>query len=352
MKSFPSNSLTNKSKIQIKESSFGKIDNTEIKKIQVQIETGMEFALINYGGIITDILVPDKNGTYENICLSYDELEEYIADKHCIGGLIGRYANRIKNGEFRLGDNLIRLTKNSPPHHLHGGFSPFHKVIWNINSITNLSDSVEIVLSHFSPDGSDGYPGNLDIKATFSIYKNRFDLKFEAESERDTIINPSQHTYFNLSGTMDSNLRDHSLMINSDRIVEVNQFGIPSGLLLSTKNSKFDFKVLKHLGEEFDHCWVLNKKEPQIILEHQDSGRRMTIATESPGVQVYTANLFDGSQKGRGGKLFQRHNSICLEPQHLPDSPNNPSFPSTFLRKGEKFSNKSTYTFDCIKKGL
>lgn len=305
----------------------------------------MEFAVINYGGIITEIKVPDKNGVMQNVIIAFDTLEDYLQDTHYIGALIGRYANRICNGRFQLHDKTIQLSTNNFPHHLHGGSHGFHNVIWKITENTELQHAVRIAMEYFSADGMEGYPGNLSVKATYTITENSITLVIEAVSDQHTIFNPTQHSYFNLSGDFTQHISDHLLQIPADKIVEVNAEGIPSGLLTDVSETHFDFRSLAHLHNAFDNTWAFQNNKRKITLHHPLSCRLMDIQTDSPCAQVYTSNFFEGNITCSGGALLEKQKSICLEPMGFPDSPNNPNFPSAILPKGELFRWVTNYSF-------
>ncbi len=328
----------------LKRSEFGVFQRQSVEKISIDFPEKIHVAIINYGAIITDIHIPDKNGMLENIVLSYNSLEQYIEDKYYIGAAIGRSANRIENGFFQLNENDIQLSQNAGKHHLHGGNNGFNKVLWKIESVNQKASHVEIHMSHFSKDGTEGYPGNLKVDVFFKVFPEMLEIEINGISDQDSIFNPTHHSYFNLSGNDNLNINSHSLKINSDEYVEVDGGGIATGKLIPVSNTDFDFKNAKLVNGAYDNCWALNGDENQAVLEHKGSGRVMRLSTNSPGLQVYTANDF----LEEGAVLFKKHHSICLEPEYFPNSPNHSNFPDASLKANALRKFTCAYKFGLI----
>lgn len=315
---------------------------------------GVEVKILNFGGIITSIKTPDKRGCIENITLGYDSLQHYIDDNSYLGAIIGRYGNRIANGKFILGDTLYTLAKNNPPNHLHGGHMGFNKKIWKATSKIN-KDSVSLVLNYFSKDMEEGFPGNLLTKVSYSLTSdNSLEIVYEAKTDKKTIINLTNHAYFNLSGSFSNDILDHHLQINADKILPTNKFLIPTGDMDLVENTPFDFRTFKPIGKDiyadnkqlklglgYDHCWCLNYPDKGVrkiaSAYHKKSGRLLEVFSDQPGVQFYSGNHLNGD--------YQKRTGFCLETQHYPDSPNQKQFPSVVLCPGEIYSSKTSYKF-------
>ena len=315
---------------------------------------GVEVSIINYGGIITSIKAPNKKGVYENIVLGYDSLAQYIETSPYFGAIVGRYGNRIANGQFSLDGKEYSLAKNNGPNSLHGGLKGFDKVVWNAATISN-DDSVSLVLRYLSKDMEEGFPGNLETTVTYTLNSdNKLDIVYEATTDKKTIVNLTNHSYFNLSGSIDKNILDHQLQIDADSLVPVDEFMIPTGEIAMVENTPFDFRMFKAIGDDidadneqlklgsgYDHCWVLNNQNEGFRLiatvYHESSGRKLEVFSDEPGVQLYTGNHLEGLHRKRTG--------FCLETQHYPDSPNQLNFPSVVLKPNEKYSSQTSYKF-------
>lgn len=308
----------------------------DLKILKVVFEEGISVEIMNLGGIIKMLEVPDKNGNKENVVLNYGSINKYFQDKAYVGCLVGRYANRIKNGAFSLNDKTYQLPCNHGRHHLHGGYNGFDKQIWNFEKVQEQENKVIIKLSYSSKDGDQGYPGNLDVEVDYIISENSLEIIYSAIADQDTIFNPTNHSYFNLSGDFQSIVDDHWLQIKGSRILEVDKELIPTGKLIPVKGSSYDFTEVKKIGDyPYDTCYEL---ESGAVLRHDESGREMKVETSFPGLQLYTADYLEQSGlKNRSG--------VCLETQYFPDSPNNSSFPNTVLAKGAKFLQRTLYTF-------
>ena len=324
----------------------------KIKTFHLSVPNEIELTFLDYGGIIQSLKVPDKNGLMDDVVLGFDSPEEYLNDHPYFGALIGRYANRINAGTFGLDGKEYNLSLNTPPTTLHGGERGFDKVIWEVD---NGSDGKSFNLSYLSPDGENGFPGNLKVEVTYSVTVNReLVIDYRVTTDKPTPINLTNHSYFNLGGIKHPNILDHELWINADHFTVVNKDLIPTGEIFSVLGSK-DFRTHKKIGDEIknlpnglDHNFVLNEvplRDPKARLYHPSSGRMMEVFTTEPGLQVYTGNLLDGSIQGKEGISYQKNHALCLETQHFPDSPNHLHFPSTILRPEEIFNSKTIYRF-------
>jgi aldose 1-epimerase len=333
---------------------FGSVDNDSVFQFTLKNEKGTEVKILNYGGTITSILVKDKNNQLGDVVLGFDSLSGYTQKGNpYIGALVGRYANRIANGKFTLDGKTYTLATNNNGNHLHGGLKGFDKVVWHVASATDNS----LALSYISKDGEEGYPGNLNVKVVYSLgADNGLKIDYTATTDKATPINLSNHSYFNLSAGKDSTILDHELMLNADKYTAVNDKLIPTGNLPPVKGGPMDFTKSKRIGNDigkvkggYDHNWVLNKKGDALeqigSVYHPASGRLMEIYTTQPGVQFYTGNFLDGSLTGKGGQKYVQHAGLCLETQHFPDSPNQPSFPNAVLKPGETFHQVTMYKF-------
>ena len=334
---------------------FGTVGNDSIYQFKLQNAKGTEVFIMNYGGTITNLLVADKNGQKGDVVLGFDSLSGFLQKGNpYFGALIGRYGNRIANGKFTLDGKTYALATNNNGNHLHGGIKGFDKVVWKVDAASDSS----LNLSYNSKDGEEGYPGNLQVKVVYSLDNdNALKIDYTATVDKACPINLTNHTYFNLSAGKDSTILDHELMIDADRYTAVNDKLIPTGQLPSVKNTPMDFTKAKRIGNDidkvkggFDHNWVLNKKDASLsliaTLYHPASGRFMEVSTTQPGVQFYTGNFLDGTLTGgKNGAKYVQHAGLCLETQHFPDSPNQPSFPSTVLKPGETYHQVTVYKF-------
>ena len=323
---------------------------------------GVEVRFTNYGGIITSVKVPDREGKLEDVTLGFDSLENYLGDHPYFGSLIGRYGNRIAKGRFSLDGKEYKLATNNGPNHLHGGPKGFHKVVWNAEPFQNDS-SVGAVLTYTSPDGEEGYPGTLQTEVTYTLTNdNELAFEYQATTDKATPVNLTQHAYFNLAGDGERDILGHELTLNASRFTPVDSTLIPTGDIATVKNTPFDFtqpvaigaridqdnQQLKH-GGGYDHNWVLDRQGDSLSLAARlyepESGRVMEIFTTEPGIQFYSGNFLDGSITGKNGNVYQHRYGLALETQHFPDSPNQPNFPSTIVRPGEQYRSKTVYKF-------
>ena len=308
--------------------------------------------ILSYGGIISEINTPNKNGDVENIILNYESNKEYLNDSFFMGAVIGRYANRIAKSTFKLDENIFHLDKNEGENHLHGGHNGFHKKHWELIEYDKKQKFV--ILSINSLDLESGYPGNLNCNVKYSLNdQNEFKIEFFAKSDKNTIFNPTSHSYFNLNPTKKSIL-EHKLKINSDNYIPINYECLPNGSIESVINTPFDFTGFKKINEEinndyeqlkigkgYDHCFVLNKNSSKAAeLSSEASGRKLIISTNQPGIQFYSGNHLSG--------FFNKNQGLCLETQHFPDSPNNNNFPTTKLIANKEYYSETIYFFDVI----
>ncbi len=326
--------------MNIIEENFGFIDDKEVKKITLLNDKGSSVSLINYGAIIQSIILPDRFGESAEITLNYDNLEEYINDKHYFGATVGRFANRIKNGAFSIDGEKYQLGKNeNGKNHLHGGFSGFNKKLWSYETWKN--DRISSVRMHYtSPDGEEGYPGNLKVDVTYTLdNKNSFIINYNAVTDKKTPVNLTNHAYLNLSGVEKyKTILGHLLQINSGFYLETDDELIPTGRILDVKEGPMNFKEARRIGEKisetgtgYDNCYVFPSDRGNmyhaLTLSDPLSGRTLDLFSDKPGVQIYTANNIDPP-----------HRAVCCETQNFPDSVNQPDFPDPFISPGEVYS--------------
>ena len=337
-------------------------DSIAVDKYTLKNEKGMEIDIITYGGIITKWTAPDKNNNYQDIVLGYNNLQEYEKATPYFGAIIGRYGNRIAKVKFSIDGVEYTLATNDGSNHLHGGVKGFDKVVWTANEV--LTDSTaSIVLTYLSKDLEEGYPGNLTSKVTYTLTNNNELLvDYEATTDKKTIVNLTQHSYFNLSGDFSKTILDHEIAINADKLVPVDATLIPTGELTGVTNTPFDFRIAKAIGKDigvkdeqltrglgYDHCWVLNNQNEGVRLAasayEKESGRLLEIFSDEPGIQLYTGNFLDGTLPNKQGGTYAHRTGFCLETQHYPDSPNQKAFPSVVLNPGETYKSKTSFKF-------
>jgi aldose 1-epimerase len=321
---------------------------------------GVEVRAMTYGGIITSISVPDRTGTMADVVLGFDTLDGYLADPPYFGAIVGRYGNRIAKGQFTLDGRTYKLATNNGPNHLHGGVRGFDKMVWTARSLES-AEGVGVALTRMSPDGEEGYPGNLNATVTYTLTdRSELIVRYEATADKATPVNLTQHTYFNLAGGGD--ILGHELTINADRYTPVDATLIPTGELAPVQGTPFDFRRRTAIGARikqddpqlkngngYDHNWVLNRTGTGLQLAARvvepKTGRTLEVTTTEPGVQFYSGNFLDGTIKGKGGAVYNLRNGLCLETQHFPDSPNHPNFPTTILKPGDTYSSQTVFTF-------
>lgn len=322
---------------------------------------GLMVKITNFGGIITEIHAPDKNGIFTDVTLGFESIEPYYKDAPYFGALIGRVGNRLANSTFTLAGQTYQLAANDKQHHLHGGLVGFDKVVWDAVPFETES-SVGITLKYLSVDGDQGYPGNLQVTVNYELTNtNEILVRYHAITDKATPVNLTQHSYFNLAGK-GSDILSHEVMINADRFTAIDADAIPTGELSLVENTPLDFRTPHLIGERinddheqlkngngYDHNFVLNKthlKELSLAARVREvtSGRVLEVYTQEPGVQFYAGNWMDGSLTGKGWN-YTRRCGLCLEPQHFPDSPNQPTFPNTILHPGEEYTSLMSYKF-------
>jgi len=325
-------------------------------------QKGMEVNILTYGGIISSIKVPNKAGVFEEVVLGFNNLEPYTKNNAYFGALIGRFGNRIAKGKFTLDGTEYSLAINNSPNALHGGPEGFHRVIWTVEDAKS-DDVATLKLKYLSKDGEEGFPGNLTVFVTYTLKNdNSLEVFYEATTDKKTVLNLTQHSYFNLSGDFTKPILDHEITIDAGKIVPIDADLIPTGKLLDVLNTPFDFRKPKTIGKQiedtneqlekgqgYDHCWVLNHQDKgsRFAASAYDpkSGRLLEVFTDQPGVQLYTGNFLDGTLLSRNGGTYARRTGFCLETQHYPDSPNQKDFPTTVLNPGEIYKTKTTFKF-------
>lgn len=346
----------------VKKEDFGKADGQSVALYTLTNRNGVEAKITPYGGIVVTLKVPDRNGKLGDIVLGFDNLDSYLkGNDPYLGALIGRYGNRIGNGRFTLNGVEYKLATNNGPNHLHGGIKGFDKVVWNAQP-AKTRNGAKLTLTYRSRDGEEGYPGNLSVRVVYTLTNNNeLKIDYSATTDKDTVVNLTHHSYFNLAGQGNGDILNHQLMINADRFTPVDSTLIPTGELRGVKGTPFDFKQSTAIGARinqedeqlkfgkgYDHNFVLNGRTG--ILRHAakvtetSTGRVMEVWTTEPGLQFYSGNFLDGKM-GKEGKSYQIRYGLCLETQHFPDSPNKPDFPATVLRKGRIYRTTTIYKF-------
>jgi len=365
-----SNSCTKISKkmqvLKIDKIQFGEtMDGTDVDQFILSNNNGMEVRIITYGGIITSWTAPDKNGDYKDIVLGYNTLAEYEAETPYFGALIGRYGNRLAKGKSSLDNKEYTLAVNNGVNHLHGGLKGFDKVIWGAKTI--VSDStVSLELSYLSNDMEEGYPGNLETKVTYTLNnKDELSVNYEATTDKPTIVNLTQHSYFNLTADFNQDILGHELVINADSFLPVDNTLIPTGEFRDVTGTPFNFKTSKAIGTHidneniqlknglgYDHCWVLNNQDTGVRFVASAyepvSGRLLEVFSDEPGIQFYSGNFLDGTLPSKNKGMYQHRTGFCLETQHYPDSPNQKNFPSVRLNPGEKYNSKTVFRLSAV----
>ncbi|WP_407270195.1 aldose epimerase family protein [Radiobacillus sp. PE A8.2] len=336
---------------------------TDITLYTLVNDNGMEVSCLNLGGVITKIMAPDRNNNIENVVLGFRNLDDYKQNPTYFGALIGRVAGRIQGSQFELDNEVYSLEANNEENHLHGGSHGFHAAIWDVAPFEN-ADEVGLKLSHFSPDGEGGYPGNLQVNVTYTLNnKNELAISYQANSDHKTALTLTNHSYFNLSGNLKNDIKNHKVTLNSSKFVELDAELIPTGKQLSVENTVFDFQLGRQIidgvksdydqnlnaGKGYDHYFLFDHTRPeQAIVEDQQSGRKLIVTTDQPGMVMYTSNSLDDSLELLEGPSKQ-HLGICLETQASPASLHHEGFPSVILNKDETYTAKTTFTFDVIK---
>jgi aldose 1-epimerase len=330
-------------------------DGVDVFLYTLTNDRGLQVSIITYGGAITSLKTPDRDGNFGDIMLGYETLEAYTSNPRYFGALIGRHANRIGGGKFSLNGVNYQLPQNNGANHLHGGFNGFDKRVWSARD-----DGEVLHLSYFSKDGEESYPGNLSAEVDFRLLNNELRVDYRATTDRDTLVNLTNHSYFNLKGT--GTILDHELTLNADSFTPVSKDLIPNGEIRSVEGTPMDFRKGKTIGSEigapydqlgftggYDHNFVLNDYDgslkPALRLYEPSTGRILEVITTQPGMQFYSGNFLDGTLIGRNGVAYVKYAGLCLEPQHFPDAPHHPNFPSTVLRPGEEYKQTTVYRF-------
>lgn len=344
---------------------FGTLpDGRAVEQFTLRNANGIEIKAIGFGGIITSLRVPDRSGKLDDVVLGFDRLEPYLKNDPFFGAIIGRYGNRIAEGSFTLDGKTYTLAKNNGPNHLHGGVKGFDKVLWEVEPDAGRN---ALVFTRTSPDGEEGYPGNLRVRVTYTLTDaNALTVDYVATTDKPTPVNLTQHSYFNLAGHAAGDILGHELTLNADRYTPVDDTLIPTGELAPVEGTPFDFRQPTAIGARidaghpqlnaakgYDHNWVLNRAgdglQVAARVHEPKSGRTLEVATMEPGIQFYSGNFLDGTLTGKGGAVYRHRTGFCLETQHFPDSPNQPNFPSTILRPGEEYRTRTVFTFGVAK---
>ncbi len=348
--------------LMVKKEAFGTTPDGKAVEIYTLTNThGIEVRVMTYGGIIVSVQTPDKNGHKGDITLGFDTLASYTAKNPYFGALVGRYGNRIAKGKFTLDGKQYTLAINDGPNALHGGLKGFDKVVWQGQSFQKSAEA-GVILKYTSADGEEGYPGTLHVTVTYALNdKNEFSLDYHATTDKDTPINLTNHTYFNLGGEGSGTILGEELMLNADHFTPVDATLIPTGKILSVKGTPFDFTKPTAigarindqneqlvLGKGYDHNFVINRQGAGLVLAARvydpTSGRVLEVDTTQPGVQFYTGNFLDGV-RGKHGHIYNKRDALCLETQHYPDSPNQPNFPSSILKPGQTYHETTVWKF-------
>ena len=340
---------------RVTQRSFGTYENKPVTEYTLTNPDGMQVGILNYGGTVTKIIVPDKQGRMGDVVLGFESFDGYQQKNDpYFGALVGRYANRIAHATFTLDGKIYTLAANNNGNTLHGGNKGFDKVLWTAEKLNDSS----LKLTYQSKDGEEGYPGDLNAQVIYTLGSdNSIKLEYTATTDKATPVNLTNHSYFNLSAGKDSTILSHQLQLNADRYTPVDDKLIPTGQIAEVKNTPMDFTTAKAIGRDigqvkggYDHNWVLNKagKDLQLAaaLYDPNSGRYMEVFTTEPGIQFYSGNFLDGTlHDTRNGQRYGQHGGLCLEAQHFPDSPNQPSFPNTILKPGETYHQTTVYKF-------
>ncbi|MEM6378565.1 MAG: aldose epimerase family protein [Bacteroidota bacterium] len=353
---------TPESSLSISDTDYGMTEDGMAKLFVLRNKNGTEVKITNYGGIITSILTPDRDGKMADITLGYDSLSSYLEGSPYFGSIIGRYANRIAKGKFTLDGVEYAIATNNAPNTLHGGERGFDKYLWAAEVIDN-NDEVGVALTRTSPDMEEGFPGNLAVSVRYLLNDaNELSMEYEATTDKKTIVNLTNHAYFNLAGAGSGTINNHELMIKASRFTPVDETLIPTGELRSVEGTPFDFREATPIGARleleneqlklglgYDHNFALDRRSSELEListvYEPNSGRLLEILTTEPGIQFYGGNFLDGTNIGKGGIPYQYRTALCLETQHFPDAPNQDAFDSTVLVPGEVYQTKTIYRF-------
>ena len=335
---------------------WGTVDGKEVDLFTIKNPCGMIVKITNYGGIVTSVIVPGKEGNFDDVVLGFDNLEQYVAENPCVGATIGRFANRIRNARFRIEDSVYTLLPNDGMHTIHGGVKSFDKQVWDAEPFES-EEKAGIKLHYLSVDGEEGFPGNLDVIVTYTLNReNEIGIHFEAETDNPTHVNLTHHGYFNLSGLKEK-IFNHHIRINAGKYLEIDEDIVPTGEIVSVKGELWDLTQMTRMGENMDKlehngyhfCYVFDKVENRgdwvIEVLEPVSGRKMEVYTTQPGVQFYSGGSIGDVFTGKYGITYGDYDAFCLETQHFPDTPNHENFPSTLLLPGEKYEETLIYKF-------
>lgn len=343
----------------MKKQPFGMVDGQSVDLYTLTNRNQVEAAITNYGGIVVLLKTPDRQGKLADIVLGFDSLDGYLKGHPYFGAIIGRYGNRIAKGKFTLGGTEYKLAANNGENHLHGGTKGFDKVVWKARQ----AGPNQLELSYTSKDGEEGYPGNLAVRVTYTLTDtNELKIDYSGSTDKETVVNLTNHSYFNLAGAGEGDILGHEVLIRASRFTPVDAGLIPSGELKPVKGTPFDFVYTRTIGERigtndqqlilgkgYDHNYVLESRGGALALaarvREPASGRIMEVLTTEPGLQFYTGNFLDGSITGKGGKVYRQRYGFCMETQHFPDSPNKPEFPSVVLTPGKTYQSTTVYRF-------
>jgi aldose 1-epimerase len=338
-------------------------DGTAVDRFTLKNAAGVTAEIISYGARLTSLRVPDRSGDFANVVLGYASLEEYLADDASFGATVGRYANRIAGGRFAIDGTVHRLALNNGPNSIHGGLQGFSKRVWQAEGATS-SEGPALTLRYESADGEEGYPGRLEVAVRYTLTAaDALRIDYTASTDKPTVLNLTNHAYFNLAGEGAGDILSHELTIAADAFTPTDATAIPTGEIRSVASTPFDFRAAMPigarirvrdeqllLGRGYDHSFVLGPNpagEAQLAarLAEPRSGRVMEVLTSEPGLQLYTGNYLNGRHRGASGRAYRQSDGLCLETQHFPNSPNEPGFPSTLLRPGETFRSRTEYRF-------
>lgn len=344
---------------------FGKVNGQNVSLYTINFDGKLKAKVTNYGCIITELEVPDRNGKMADVVLGFDSLEHYVVKTPYFGAVLGRYSGRIANGEFSIDNKKYQLVQNNGDNHLHGGTVGFDKVVWE-TEVEETDDKVILTFKYISKNGEENYPGTLTTTVIYTFTNTALKVDYQATTDETTVVNMTQHSYFNLSGVTENTL-EHELKINATQILELNDKMIPTGEFLDVAGTPFDFREFKKIGQDihtknrqlelgkgYDHCFIIDKKSSKIhdkilplaaTLYHEKSGRTLEVLTTEPSVQVYTANYLNRQFTGKNGQKYQQYDGVCLETQHFPDSPNQPNFPTTILKPNQAFKSTTIFRF-------
>jgi len=353
-----------KDKSMIEKKSFGKLTNgAEVTLYTLKNAKGMEAKIIDYGATVVSLTAPDKNGIFADVVLGYDDVERYVRGGTYFGAIVGRYGNRIGQGKLTVDGKEYQLARNNGANHLHGGTTGFNKKMWIVDGTSMTKDGPAITLTYVSKDGEENYPGTVKLTVVYTLTNdNALSIVYTGTTDKATVLNPTNHSYFNLSGDMNTPILDHELMLAADTFTPVDAGLITTGKVVDVAGTPMDFRTAKKIGKDieanfeqlkfgggYDHNWVIAKYDGNVQLiasvYEPKSGRFMEAFSTEPGVQFYCGNFLDGRVPGKNGIKYPKRSGLCLEAQHFPDSPNKPEFPTTLLKPGEIYHQTTIYKF-------